>query len=145
MVLAQGADGGSGGGVAGDDQHAAALCNQVFANSNNPAADKVVGLVAVGHMGCVGKVEQVSAGQRASNCREDREAAEAAVEDANHWVDRGAFEFGVIMASERKWKNKSAPISFIGNCLFRNVSIRLRKRGVVQWEPSLNFPLKFSA
>ena len=85
MVLSQCSDGCSSSGVAGDDQHAAALRNQVFANSDNPATDKIVGLAAVGHMGCVGKVEQVSVGQGASNRREDREATKAAVKDANHW------------------------------------------------------------
>lgn len=84
MCLAQGLDGGDGGGIAGDDEGAAALGYQVGTEGQYSGADEGFRLVAVGHLGGVGEVEQIGLRQGAGDGREYRQPTQTRVEESDH-------------------------------------------------------------
>ena len=85
----QGLDGGGGGGVAGHHQQVAAHAGEFATDRQHAALDLLVALVAVGHVGGVGVVAEIGPRQGLDQCRQDRKAAEARIEDANHAVKAG--------------------------------------------------------
>ena len=84
MLAAQGAHGGRRGGVAGDDDGAAAQSREMPADGQDAGTDERVGLGAVGQMGGIGEIDQIGARQGAPHRREYRQAAQPGIEHPDH-------------------------------------------------------------
>ena len=84
MLLAQGAQRRCRGCVASHDDQTAASLNQMRADCQDPAADELVGLRSIRHMGAVRQIGEIRRRQRLRDGRKHRETTESGIKNPDH-------------------------------------------------------------